>query len=176
MWGRALTGVRTLIVMLALVLLLVLALVWGWRAMTKPLPAKANAGVCVETRVAADERVYPAQVVVSVLNASDREGLAGRTIGSLTDAGFAPGSSANAPKKTRVTRAQIWTSDPTSPAVRLVASWLHHPRIVKRATDVPGVVVVAGQHFPEVSGGKKAMVATSDSTICSPADDGDEDS
>lgn len=171
MLGSALTGLRTLIVLAVLSLLLVLGLVWGWRAMTKPFPAKADAAVCEDTRVSAGEKIFPAQVVVTVLNASNREGLAGRTTQALTDEGFVAGASGNAPKKAGTRRVQIWTSDPKSPAVRLVASWLHHPTIVKHHTKKPGVVVVVGANFPQVSGGRKAVKATTDATICSPTTD-----
>lgn len=174
MLSRALAGLRTLIVMVSLGLVLIVALVWGWRSMTKPFPAKANAAVCVAAHVSEGDKIYPAQVVVSVLNASNREGLATRTMGDLTDEGFVAGSSTNAPKTTHVARVQIWTSDPSSPAARLVASWLHTPKIIKRATSVPGVVVVVGKHFPEVSGGEKAEVAAAASTICSPPADNDD--
>ena len=168
MLGSALSGLRTLIVMAVLCLLLLIALIWGWRQMTKPFPAKADAAVCVATKISEGDKVYPAQVVVTVLNASKREGLARRTVGALTDAGFVEGASGNAPKKADARRVQVWTTDPQSPAVKLVASWLHRPTIVKRASTHPGVVVVVGEHFPQVSGGKKAVTASADATICSP--------
>lgn len=164
----AVTGLRTLVVLVGVALLLVLAGAWGWHEMTRPLPGKADAAVCTDTTVHAHEHVFPAQVVVTVLNASKREGLAGRTSSALTDEGFTAASSGNAPRNASVKRAQIWTSDPSNPAVRLVASWLHKPTIVKRPTTLPGVVVVVGQGFSKVSGGVKQVTAAKDTTICSP--------
>lgn len=171
MLGSALTGLRTVVVLCLLSLLLLIGLIWGWKAMTRPFPAKADAPVCENTRVSAGTKVFPAQVVVTVLNASNREGLAGRTTQALTDEGFVAGTSGNAPKKTNTRRVQIWTDDPKSPAVRLVASWLHKPTIIKHGTKEPGVVVVVGEHFPQVSGGRKAVKAATDATICSPTAD-----
>jgi len=159
---------RTLIVIACLCLVLVIAAAYGWHAMTRPFPGKADAPVCVDTKVHAGEKLFPAQVVVTVLNASTREGLAGRTIAALTDNGFVAASSGNAPKKAEVKRVQIWTPDPSNPAVRLVATWLHDPTIVKRKTSHLGVVVVVGHGFPKVSGGKKQVKVGHDTTICSP--------
>lgn len=164
----AVSGLRTMVVLAVVAVGLVLAAAWGWHEMTRPFPGKADAAVCVDTDIAAGDKVFPAQVVVTVLNASRREGLAGRTISALTDEGFAAAGSGNAPKNSSVKRVQIWTTDPTNPAVQLVASWLHGPTIVKRATTHPGVVVVVGEGFGEVSGGRKQVKATREATICSP--------
>lgn len=164
----AVTGLRTLVVLVGVALLLALAGAWGWHEMTRPLPGKADAAVCTDTTVHAGEQVFPAQVVVTVLNASNREGLAGRTISALTDEGFSAASSGNAPDNASVKRVQIWTKDPSNPAVKLVASWLHKPTIVKRSTSLPGVVVVVGRGFPEVSGGVKHVKVAKDATVCSP--------
>jgi hypothetical protein len=124
--------------------------------------------VCSATRVDAGDHVFPAQVTVSVLNASSREGLASRTMTALKDGGFAPGHSGNAPKDAKVGAAQIWTDDPKSPAVQLVAAWLPGVRVVQRSVAEPGVVVVVGDHFSAVGQGPKSITATTDATICSP--------
>lgn len=168
MLSRMLFHVRSAIVLCALAVALVVGGVWGWKQMTKPFPAKAQAAVCVDTAVKAGTKVYPAQVVVTVLNASHREGLASRTISALTDAGFVAGKSGNAPGHAHVKKAEIWTPDPESPAVHLVATWLHRPAVVKRAVDQPGVVVLVGEDFGQVAGGRKFTVAATDTSICSP--------
>ncbi|MFT4083809.1 MAG: LytR C-terminal domain-containing protein [Nocardioides sp.] len=170
-FGSVTARLRTFVVLLVLALVLVIAAVWGWRAMTKPLPGKADASVCENTKVAAGSKVYPAQVVVTVLNASTRGGLAARTMASLTDEGFVAGVTGDAPKNAEVKRVQVWASDLHNPAVKLVASWLHDPTMVKRKTTQPGVVVVVGHGFPRVSGGKKAVKAAETTTICSPNPD-----
>lgn len=168
MLSRLLFHVRTALVLTVLVLLVVLGATWGWRQMTKPFPAKAQASVCVDTPVKAGEKIFPAQVVVNVYNGSDREGLASRTISALTDAGFVPGKSGNAPAKLRVKTSQIWTTDPKNPAVQLVASWLHKPTVIHHRMKDLGVVVVVGQDFGQVAGGRKFVVAGADGSICSP--------
>ncbi|MEX0427944.1 LytR C-terminal domain-containing protein [Nocardioides sp. DS6] len=168
MLSNAASGLRTLVVLACVAVVLVIAAAWGWHAMTRPFPGKADAATCVDTTVHRGEQIFPAQVVVTVLNASRREGLAGRTISALTDQGFSAAGSGNAPGKSGVKRVQIWTTDPSNPAVRLVASWLHRPTIVKKATTHPGVVVVVGQGFSEVSGGRKQVKVAHDTTICSP--------
>lgn len=168
MLSDAASGLRSFAVLACVAIALVIAAVWGWHAMTRPFPGKADAAVCVDTKVAKGDRIFPAQVVVTVLNASDRAGLARRTISALTDEGFAAGGSGNAPNKAGVKKAQIWVSNPSNPAVRLVASWLHKPKIVKRTTTHPGVVVVVGGKFSQVSGGRKNVRVSSAATICSP--------
>ncbi len=66
-------------------------------------------------------------------------------------------------------RCAIWTKDPDSPAVRLVASRLG-PKVVieKRSAPGSGVTVVVGDGFEDLVKGKRAVVAKSDAQICSP--------
>ena len=116
----------------------------------------------------AGDHLFPAEVTVTVLNASRREGLASRTMTALQDGGFAAGSSANAPRGTKAGTVQIWTPDPQSPAVRLVAAWLPGAKIVHRAAPGPGVVVVVGDHFSAVGAGPKSVSVAHDATVCSP--------
>ncbi|HEU4566506.1 MAG TPA: LytR C-terminal domain-containing protein [Marmoricola sp.] len=151
-----------------LALLVVLAAISGWAMLTHPFPKKADAPVCSAASVHAGEHLYPAQVTVSVLNASRRVGLAGRTLGALTADGFAAGHSGNATTGTRVDTAQIWTPEPGSPAVQLVAAWLPGAQIVLKSVTEPGVLVVVGPQFTTVGGGPSWITATSDATICSP--------
>ncbi|GAA1952962.1 hypothetical protein GCM10009798_10200 [Nocardioides panacihumi] len=162
-------GVKTLITLAVLAALLAFATVWGWSALTAPLPGLANAPACVETPISAGDTVTPQQVTVSVLNAGKRAGLASRTMVALTDQGFNKGDSANAPAKTSVGYAQIWTDDPDSPAVALVASRIDHVRIVQHDVDQVGVVVVVGDKFRQLSKGEPSVKATKPTTICSPA-------
>ena len=46
---------RTTLTLLGLGVLLMFAAVWGWNAATKPLPAKVDSAICVDTSVAAGE-------------------------------------------------------------------------------------------------------------------------
>jgi hypothetical protein len=127
----------------ALSVLLVIVGIWGWNAATEPFPAKTEPPKCVSTTIEAGEKVFPQQVTVSVLNASDRNGLAGRTMGQLADQGFNEGDTGNAPGNARVEAAA-------------------------RDTQGVGVTVVVGDDFSDVLPGKKAVVAGEDAEICSP--------
>ena len=162
-------GVRSATTIMVLCGLLLVGALWGWSEVTKPFPGKADPAVCVDTDIAAGEKVYPNQVVVTVLNAGEREGLAGRTMGLLKDQGFVAGDSGNAPNRARVAVAQIWSKDPQSPAVRLVRSWLGNgTRVVKKHAPGDGVVVIVGDGFQDLARGRAKVKAKQDSTICSP--------
>lgn len=154
-----------------LVVLLVFALV-GWHWLTRPFPARAAAQACVDRQYAAGDKLWPSDVTVSVMNASDRVGLAGRTLSALELKHFGAGQQANAPKRTHVPRVQIWTENPNDPAVRLVARWLPSPHIVKRASSLPGITVVVGQGFTKVrTNGPDSLKASKAGTVCSPVVD-----
>ena len=163
-----LTSLRTGLSLTVLALLVVVVGGWGWAMLTEPFPKKAEAPICSPIDVNAGDHVFPAQVTVSVLNASKREGLAGRTMASLIEDGFAKGTSGNASKRSGVSTVQIWTSDPQSPAVQLVAAWLPGAKVVRHATTDPGVVVVVGDKFAGAGNGPKSYTAKADATICSP--------
>ncbi|MEQ6903826.1 LytR C-terminal domain-containing protein [Nocardioides sp. YIM 152588] len=143
---------------------------WAWGEVTAPFPVKEDPPACVDTPVSSGERVRPGDVVVSVLNASRRTGLAGQTIDQLMDFGFSGGESGNATVAgaSNVT-AQIWTTDPRSPAVRLVRTYLGDGvRIVEQPSDRPGVTVVVGQQFTGVTKGRKSVKAGKDTSVCAP--------
>lgn len=152
----------TLIVLLAVVLG---GAAWGWSRLTSPAAEEAG-GPCTETEVGAGDRVRTDQVVVTVLNAGDRSGLASRTMNDLTDRGFVPGQEANAPDGTRVSRAQIWTDEPRSPAVMLVRDHLGGASVVRRDPVGVGVNVVVGDGFTRLAAGRRAVKVTADTTIC----------
>jgi hypothetical protein len=162
-------GAKTVITLAVLAALLGFGASWGWSALTKPFPGLADAAACVETPVDAGDTVTPEQVTVSVLNAGKRSGLASRTMTALTDQGFNQGDSGNAPASTRVANAQIWTDDPSSPAVALVSSWVKKVKVVQRDVDQVGVVLVVGDDFGTLAKGKASLSATKPTTICSPA-------
>lgn len=162
-------GARSAITLAVLGLVLVVAAVWGWTAATEPLPEKAGSAVCVDRTVPEGEKVFPQDVTVSVYNAGTREGLAGRVMQELTDAGFHEGNSGNAAPTVRVGVVQIWTDDPDSPDVRLVASRLGEGVQVEERDPVGfGVTVVVGDDFTDTVDGRRSVVAKSDATICSP--------
>src|SRR5215218_9538943 len=158
-----LRGIRSTITLIFLCALLAGAAFWGWDAATEPLPEADDLPLCEDEPVETGQKVYPDQVTVSVYNASSRTGLASRTAQLFLDEGFAAGQDGNAPRGTTVTYAQIWTSDPMSPAVRLVKSFLG-----------PRATVVEGEGFEELVRGKKWASAKQAGFICSPPGSSDE--
>jgi LytR cell envelope-related transcriptional attenuator len=162
-------GVRSAVTLAVLAVVLLVAAAWGFQAATEPFPGKVDVPTCVNQDIRRGDKVYPDQVVVSVFNAGSREGLAGRTMGLLADKGFRRGDSGNAPKKTKVRVAEIWTDEPKGPAVRLVASRLGPAvHVVRRDTNGAGVVIVVGDGFKALRPGRKFVVADHDSVICTP--------
>lgn len=161
-------GAKTATTLLVLLGLLVGGLAWGWSAATTPLPKTIELDPCTNVGVEAGTKVYPDQVLVSVLNGGTRDGLAGRTMQLLADEGFATGSMGNA-ARSGVTTAAVWTDDPEGPAARLVASWLGKgTEIRSEETTAPGIVVVVGDEFEQLAQGRKQIKAKAAATICSP--------
>jgi len=157
--------------MLVLAGILLIFAVWGWHAATAPWPAKVDSPPCVDRTVQAGTRLSAVDVTVSVLNASDREGLARLTLDALGKHNFATASQGNAPKGTNVSNAEIWTDDTKNAAAQLVHSWIPGSQIVQHRSPSPGVTVVVGQQFKHVGGGVRSVKVTSDSTVCSPVVD-----
>lgn len=161
---------RTLITLVVLACFLVFAVVWGFNQVTSPFPEKAAAAPCVETPVTVDEVLRPGAITVSVLNAGGREGLASRTLADLVEQGFAKGDLDNAPEDAEVVSVAIWTDDPTSPAVRLLRSYLGGKKvqIIGSEGTAIGLNVIVGEKFPGVSAGRPQIVADKASTVCTP--------
>jgi len=113
---------------------------------------------------------YCQEVTVSVLNASGREGLATRTLAELEDAGFAPGQTANAPAGTTLTTpAEIWASDPESPAAKLVRRRLGKvPVRSDVVSPAKGITIVVGESFGELQDGPTSVTVDAASVVCSP--------
>jgi hypothetical protein len=171
MWWRDLSArLRTLITLGFLTVLLVGGVTWGWAQVSEPFPGKADAPICVDTSYAAGDELFTQDVTVSVLNASTREGLAGRTLAALEDAGFAPGQTANAPKGTTVNApAEIWVTDTDNPGAKLVRSRLGKvPVREEPGNPAVGVTVVVGDSFGELREGPASLVLTDDAVVCSP--------
>lgn len=161
--------VRSFATLGVLALVLALAAVWGWSALSEPFPDRSGPPVCVQRDVARGDTVKRRDVTVSVYNAGERVGLAGRTMDLLVAAGFAEGEEANAPGRRRVKRVQIWSEEPRNPAVRLVSSQFgRNVDVVRRTSDVPGVLVVVGDAFDDLVKGKRAVKADRAATVCGP--------
>lgn len=161
--------VKTALTLAVLAVLALVGVAWGWSAATRPLPHTEAQKDCYPTRVRVGDRVSPPKVTVSVYNASERSGLAERTMSDLEAQGFGPGSVGNAPKDSGVVFAQIWTQDRQNPAVRLVASRLG-PRahVVVHQPMGAGVTVLVGPRFTELVQGKQSTRVKETTTICSP--------
>lgn len=162
---------KSLVTLLGLGVLLLAAALWGWAAVSEPLPERAGPAVCVDRAFASGEPVRRADVTVSVLNAGTRTGLAGLTLDLFVDAGFAEGTADDAPDGSRVRAVEIWTEDPTNPAVQLVAAQLGDAvKIVQEEPTVDGVQVVVGDRFKNLVKGPRKVVAEGDVEVCGPPD------
>ena len=171
MWWSSLSArLRTLTTLAVLAILLLAGVAWGWSQMTEPFPGKVDPPICVDTSYAAGDELSVQEVTVSVLNASSREGLATRTLAELEDAGFAPGQTANAPAGTSLTTpAEIWASDPESPAAKLVRRRLGKVPIRSDvASPSAGITLVVGDTFGELQEGPASLVLDADAVVCSP--------
>lgn len=161
--------IKTVLTLAVLGVLVLLGVVWGWSSLTTPFPHQATPQVCNATTVQPGDRVSAPKVTVSVYNASERVGLAERTMSAFENQGFGPGEVGNAPKSASVLYAQVWTQDPHNPAVQLVKSRLGpRARIVTHKSKGPGVTVMVGPHFAKLVQGKQSTKVTQAATICSP--------
>ena len=161
---------RTAITLAALVLLMLVGVTWGWAQMTKSFPGKVDAAICVDTAYKAGDELFVQDVTVSVLNASDREGLADRTLAELETVGFAAGQTGNAPKGTTLTDpAEIWVDDVDNPGAKLLRARLGPVPVVAHPENVKaGITVVVGPSFGELRQGPDSVVLGADAVVCSP--------
>ncbi|GGD12745.1 LytR C-terminal domain-containing protein [Nocardioides daphniae] len=154
----------------SLVALVVLAAVVGWVALTSPFPTSEDLPPCVDTRIAKGQEVFPAQVTVSVFNASRRNGLASRTMGDLAGRGFVEARTGNVPDA-KVRGVQIWAENAKNPAVALVRAQFRNATVVKGKALGPGVVVVVGDGrvpMRDVGKAPTSVKSVGPATICSP--------
>jgi hypothetical protein len=155
-----------------LALLLLVGVSWGFAQVTEPFPGKVDPPICVDTSFPSGERIYPQDVTVSVLNASNREGLAGRIMAEFVDdQGFAEGEIGNAPEGTQVQRVEIWTKNPDNPAVLLVRSRLGQAEVLEKPVPgAAGIVVVVGNDFEDLfDGGRPSIITEDDIVVCGPS-------
>ena len=160
---------RTLVTLLALTGLVLLSAMWGWSQVTKPFLGKVDPPPCVERNVAKGEKIFPQEVLVNVLNAGERNGLAGSVLKQLQDAGFSSGVTRNAPKGIKVANALIWSKHPDGPDTQLLKSWFGAgTKVESRGGQYPGLVVVVGDEFHQLTKGQKSLRAAAAGTICTP--------
>ena len=173
-WWRAdaAGGLKSAVTLVVLTVLLVLVGLWGWNAATEPFPGKLRPRRCArDVRSHAGEQVFPQQVTVSVYNASDRNGLAGRTM----DAASWTRASTRATPATRrgtprSTRRRSGPTTPDNPDVQLVATPARggRPRWSAETGWGAGVTVVVGDEFEELARARRSVIADDDADICSP--------
>ena len=158
-------ALKSALTLAVLALLVVVAAVWGWSALTQPFPQDEPVAICEDATVTAGSEVRRDQVVVSVFNGSGRSGLAGSTSAQLAERGFVAGDVADSPQPAATT--QIWSSDPTNPAVKLVQKQFKGAEVVPGNPIGVGVVVVVGEKFTALRKKQvESVVAESDATIC----------
>jgi hypothetical protein len=161
--------VKTALTLAVLALLVLIAVAWGWASLTSPFPHRAATSLCVPTTLHPGDRVAPPKVMVSVYNASQRIGLAERTMSQFENQGFGPGSVGNAPRGTRAPYAQVWSSNPSDPAVRLVASRLGpSAHVIHKSYGGPGIVVMVGPLFGRLVNGLPSVKVRQTTTLCEP--------
>ncbi len=123
--------------------------VFGFRALTAPLPDSAAKQECSAAEKQVAKFLRRSEVQVSVFNAGRKKGLAGITLDRFEEAGFRAGNAGNAPRSTKVPTAVVWTKKENDPAARLVALALgKRTQVEVTETDLgPGVDVLVGNRF-----------------------------
>lgn len=155
----------------ALIGLTLLMLVLGLYWVTRPFPSLTSyddSSACVDTQVAAGQKVYPSEVVVSVYNAGRKPGGASNAMKRFMKRGFAPGDTGNA-GTAGVKKVEIW-ADPSSPAAKLVAAQFGPgtPILDGKPSLGDGIVVVVGDQLGQWPRRVGAVVAQADTFICGP--------
>jgi hypothetical protein len=158
-------ALRSALTLATLGLIVVVATLWGWSAFTEPFPEDEPVPICENATVAAGSEVRRDQVVVSVFNGSGRSGLAGATSAQLEERGFVAGDVGDSPQPAATT--QIWSFDPTNPAVQLVQKQFKGAEVVPGDPIGVGIVVVVGEKFTSLRKKQvESVVAKSDASIC----------
>ena len=153
-------------------LILVLAAVWGWNALfpdpTDDGPANPAfvAPTCTPTTVEG-RRIRTRDITVSVYNAGNRSGQAGRVLTALESRGFRAGALGNAPEGTEVARAQVWAASEEDPAAQLLARHLgRRTPIVVRDGIGPGLTVMVGNNWNQLARAPRAIKVEPDEETC----------
>ncbi|GAB3014567.1 hypothetical protein GCM10011376_07700 [Nocardioides flavus (ex Wang et al. 2016)] len=158
-------ALKSALTLTGLTVLVLVAAVWGWAALTEPLPREEPVAICEDETVTAGSEVRRDQVVVSVFNGSGRSGLAGATSAQLGERGFVEGDVGDSPLPADTT--QIWSAEPRNPAVVLVKRQFRNATVVQGDALGPGVVVVLGERFQGLRNKQvESVVAKADATYC----------
>lgn len=167
--------VTTGVTMAVLCVILGLAAVVGFNTLFAPLPgaeeepAATGSPSCEPGQVKKGERLRSSAVTVNVYNGGTTVGLAGATLDSFRSRGFQGGASGNAPKGSKVLRAQVWIQEGEEDAGRLVALQMG-PRVpvVTREKDLAdGIDVVVGNRFRTLVKAPRSVVVKKAESTCS---------
>jgi len=157
-----------------LVMLCLVGILVGIRALTSDLPTgplvESTTQQCENRTVAQGKKIRSDEITVSVYNAGSENGAASRVMKELQTRGFADGESGNAPKGTKVIRAQVWADSPRNSAARLVARQLGSDiRVFAGKPQLgPGIVVVVGDQLGRLPKAPRETRAAVRTNICSP--------
>ena len=167
---RWLARIKSTVTLAALVLLVFVAVRIGLDRVAEPFPQSEEAPICTPTDLVVGDVVRTREVTVSVLNAGGPNGSASRTLSDLSDESFGRGQLGDAPEDTpRVVNSQIWTTEGTTAAVKLVRSYLNGKvTIVDRQGLLAGINVVVGEKFPGVKDGKQKVKVRANESTCVP--------
>jgi hypothetical protein len=146
--------------------------VWGFNALTAPIPDDPTTEVSSTTdgcADAGDKVVRRSDVTVSVYNAGKKVGRAQDTLDLLESAGFTAGAIGDAPDGSDVSKVEVRTETEDDPAAELVAlAFGHSTPIVVADDDLgPGVVVFIGDKFKtRLAAGAKTQVRVPADATC----------
>lgn len=164
---------RSALTLLGLGVIFVFFVGWGWVKLTEPLPdadlGSTSTEICTLRLFQAGDALTPADVAVSVYNASGRSQLARQTMSAFTQRGFFAGNVGDAPDDVAVERVEIRAQNPESAAAQLVRQSVGEPAVVTADPDVDGVAVYLGaawQGLPENQAGSVTLAA--DEQVCGP--------
>ncbi|WP_262848657.1 LytR C-terminal domain-containing protein [Mumia quercus] len=166
-------GLRTFLTMAVLVAVFVGGTYTGVRLLFAKPPSlpEVAADTCRNRTLDRGEQLSTNQVRVNVLNASERSGLANRTMINLQTRGFLPGTITNAPEDTRIGNVRVVAREPNRVDARLVGAQFKGK--VQYTKGVPGddanVEILIGKKFEGLK--KKtieSMKAKNRVTICVP--------
>jgi hypothetical protein len=163
----------TAITLTVLVAILAVGAWFGWQNLIAPLPpeetANGNAPACADG-VRRGDVVRVRDLTVSVYNAGDVTGLAGRTLDELAARGFKRGAAGNAPDSlTDVLVVRVLTQRTRrDPVARLVALQFGPNTVIQRVRrDLgPGVEVVVGNGFVGLSEAPRRLRADRAGSAC----------
>lgn len=158
------------VTLLVLCGILVLGATWGWNSLFSEPDTTTDEPVAAPTCTPTPgkpEVVRTRDVVVSVYNAGDRAGQAGRVLDLLEDRGFRAGALGNAPEGEQVRRARVIARNVENPAARLVARHLgRNVEVVEGDGMGPGVTVLVGNRLNRLPEASRTIEVPTEEASC----------